>query len=66
MVMTAAGLAAAMKTAQGNAQDQTLQDDANLDLATAIIGYIQGNAVVTVTVAVDPGTHSGTGTGAIT
>lgn len=65
MALTAAGLAAALTTQQGTSQDPALQNDANLDLATAIINYLKANTVVSVNVAVDPGTHIGTGTGAI-
>lgn len=65
MTLTAAGLAAAMKSEQGASQDETIQDDANLKIATAIINYLVANTVVAVTVAVDPGTHAGTGTGTI-
>jgi len=46
MAMTAAGLAAAITAEQGPATDTTIQNDANLKLATAIINYITANAEV--------------------
>ncbi len=58
-------LSAALASEQGVSQDTTIQDAANLDLATAIINYLKANTVVSVNVAVDPGTHIGTGTGTI-
>jgi hypothetical protein len=65
MALTAAGLAAALTSEQGASQDAAIQDAANLDLATAIINYLKANTVVSVNVAVDPGSHIGTGTGTI-
>jgi molybdopterin biosynthesis enzyme MoaB len=59
MTLTAAGLAAAMKAEQGASQDETIQDEANLKVATAIINYLVANTVVSVIVT------GGTGTGTI-
>ncbi len=56
MTLTAVGLQAKIKQKQGNSQDQTLQDDANKDLAEAIIEYLVANTLVTV----NPDTGVGT------
>jgi hypothetical protein len=67
MVMTAAGMAAAIKSAiegvAGAPTDQAASDAFTLALATGIVGYIQGNAVVTAS-GTDPqgGTQNVTGT----
>ena len=44
--MTASGLADAITAAQGTAADPSVQAEANLALATAIVEYIQANAEV--------------------
>lgn len=43
MSFTASGMAAAITTAQGPAQDTTIQDDANLKIATGVVNYIKTN-----------------------
>lgn len=50
MSMSAAGLAAAITSAQGPAENTAIQQAANLALATGIINYLISSAVVTVTI----------------
>ena len=52
MPMTAQGMADAMTTAQGPAEDGAKQAAANLALATGIVGYIQANATIPAGIAV--------------
>lgn len=48
MAFTKEGMAAAIKAAQGNSQDQTIQDDALLKMCEGIVNYIKTNMQVTV------------------
>jgi hypothetical protein len=59
MPITPAGLAAAITAEQGAAANPTIQNDANMKLATAIINYLVANTVVTATI--EPGTIITTG-----
>ncbi len=67
MALTASGLAAAITTAQGPAEDTSVQNDANMKLATGIIGYLIANAVVEpgipVATAGSPSAQTGATTG---
>lgn len=50
MALSASGLAAAITAQQGTATDDpATQDQANLNLATAIVDYLTANATITVT-----------------
>lgn len=63
MPMTPAAMAAAITAAQGPAEDPSIQDAANLKLATGIINHIEAAALVSVTTAMTTGSVT-TGPGA--
>ena len=50
MTMTAQGLADAITSAQGTAENTEIQAATNLSLATGIINYLTANALITVTI----------------